>query len=66
MATVAGDGTLTLRLRMPDCLSPQHGKYLIIEGVRFAYGHEQILAAVESNAEYAQYRRQHGETGDTG
>ena len=61
VATVADDGTLTLRLRMPDCLAPQHGKYLIIEGVRFAYGHEQILAAVESNAEYARYRRQHGE-----
>ena len=61
VATVAGDGTLTLRLRMPDCLAPQHGKYLIIEGVRFAYGHEQILAAVEINAEYARYRRQHGE-----
>ena len=61
VATVAGDGTLTLRLRMPDCLAPQHGKYATITGVRFAYGHEQILAAVESNAEYARYRRQHGE-----
>ena len=43
--TVADDGTLTLRLRMPDCLADQHGKYLTIEGVRFAYGHEQVLAA---------------------
>ena len=40
VAAVADDGTLTLRLRMPDCLANQHGKYLVIEGVRFAYGHE--------------------------
>ena len=30
-------------------------------GVRFAYGHEQVLTALQSNAEYAAYRRQHGE-----
>ena len=57
VATVADDGRLTLRLRMPDCLANQHGKYLVIEGVRFAYGHEQVLAALHSNAEYAAYRR---------
>ncbi len=61
VATVADDGTLTLRLRMPDCLAPQHGKYLTIENVRFAYGHEQVLAALDSNTEFARYRREHGE-----
>ena len=45
VASIADDGLLTLRLRMPDCLANQHGKYLVIEGVRFAYGHEQALAA---------------------
>ena len=60
-ATVSDDGTLTLRLRMPDCLAAQYGKYLVIQGVRFAYGQEQMLAALESNAEYARYRREHGE-----
>ena len=60
-ASVAEDGTLVLRLRMPDCLAGQHGKYLVIEGVRFAYGHEHVLAALQSNAEYVQYRREHGE-----
>ena len=55
------DGSLTLRLRLPDYLAPRHGKYLTIQGVRFAYGHEQVLAALESNAEYARYRRKHGE-----
>ena len=61
VATVADDGTLTLRLRMPDCLVGQYGKHLVIEGVWFAYGHEQVLAALQSNSEYAAYRREHGE-----
>ena len=61
VATVADDGTLSLRLRMPDCLAEQHGKYLVIPHVRFAYGHEQVLAALQSNADYTGYRRRHGE-----
>ena len=61
VASVADDGSLTLRLRFPDCLASQHGQYLVIQGVRFAYGHEQLLAALQSNAEYARYRREHGE-----
>ena len=61
VAAVADYGTLTLRLRLPDCLADQYGKYLTIEGVRFSYGHEQVLAALGSNADYARRRRQHGE-----
>ena len=61
VAAVADDGTLTLRLRMPDWLAERHGKYLSIENVRFAYGHDQVLAALQSNAEYTRYRREHGE-----
>ena len=61
VAKVADDGRLTLRLRMPDCLAPLVGKYLTITGVRFAYGHDQVLAALDSNAEYSQYRREHGD-----
>ena len=53
--------TLTLRLRMPNCLAGQHDKYVVIEGVWFAYGHEQVLAALQSNADYAAYRQEHGE-----
>ena len=59
VATVAENGSLTLRLRMPNCLTEEHGKYLFISNVRFAYGHEQILAALQSNAEYRKYRRLH-------
>ena len=61
LLTVADDGTLTLRLRMPDCLAEEYGKYLVIDGVWFAYGHEQVLAALASNADYAAYRREPGE-----
>ena len=61
VATVADDGFLTLRLRLPDALAGEQGKYLAIPGVRFKYGHEQVLAALESNAEYAAFRQKHGE-----
>ena len=29
--------------------------------MRFAYGHDQVLAALQSNDDYAQYCREHGE-----
>ena len=61
VATIADDGTLTLRLRMPDCLAGQHGRFVTIRGVHFNHGHEQVLAAVESNTEYARCRREYGE-----
>ena len=61
LAGVAGDGSLTLRLRMPDCLAGQHGKYVVIEGVKFAYGHGQVLAALQANLEFAGCRRKHGD-----
>ena len=61
VAAIADDGSLTLRLRMPDCLAGEHGKYLVIEGLKFAYGHGQVLAALQSNLEFAECRRKHGE-----
>ena len=61
VASVADDGSLTLRLRMPDCLAQEYGKYVVIENVRFTYGHEQILDALLSNMDYRAYRGQHGE-----
>ena len=60
-ASIADDGSLTLRLRMPDALVDGHGKHLTIQGVRFAYGHEQVLSALASNADYAVCRRERGE-----
>ena len=61
VASVADDGSLTLRLRLPDSLAEKHGKHLVIEGVRFGYGEEQLLAALESNAEHAAHRSEQGE-----
>ena len=61
VATVDDDGSLTLRLRLPDALAGEEGKYLVIPGVRFKYGHEQALAALGSNVEYAAFRQKHGE-----
>ena len=61
VAAIGDDGSLTLRLRMPDCLAEQYGKYVTVENVRFAYGHEHIVAALQSNADYRNHRRQHGE-----
>ncbi len=61
VATVADDGSLTLRVRMPDCLAQEHGKYITVWNVRFAYGHETVVAALQSNADYREYRRRHGE-----
>ena len=61
VAGIAEDGTLTLRLRMPDCLAERNGRYLVIPGVRFAYGYEQVLAALQSNADYSACRRRQGD-----
>ncbi len=61
VAAIADDGSLTLRLRMPDCLAGEHGKYLVIEGLKFAYGHGQVLAALQANLEFAECRRRDGE-----
>ncbi len=52
-ATVACDGSLTLQLRLPDAMRASHGKYLTISGVRFAYGHEAITAALASSQRVA-------------
>ena len=44
VASVDDYGSLALRLRLPDCLAGEQGKYLVIPGIRFKYGHEQVLA----------------------
>ena len=56
-ATLAPDGTLNLQLRLPNAMA-QNGKYLSIPGVRFAYGHAQIIAALGTS------QRIHSQTKD--
>lgn len=48
VATVSEDGSITLRLRLPDALSA-HGKHLILSGLRFPYGHDAIVSAIGRN-----------------
>lgn len=45
-ACVMDDGSFTLRLRLPVALEPKYGKYIEMKQVRFAYGHEAILASL--------------------
>lgn len=47
-AFIAEDGSLTLTLRLPDGLSGHH-THLTIPGIRFAYGQEAIVAALQSS-----------------
>ncbi len=48
VASVDGDGTITLRLRLPNALAT-YGKHLTIRGLRFAYGHDAVVAAIGRN-----------------
>ena len=45
-AKIQHDGRLSLRLRLPDALAEEHGKYMEIKDVDFAYGQEAILASL--------------------
>ena len=46
-AILQEDGTVMLRLRLPNALVPKYGKYLTIPNVRFKYGHDMIIAALQ-------------------
>jgi IS605 OrfB family transposase len=46
VATIAEDGSISLRLRLPNVLN---GKYAVISGLWFAYGHDAIVAAIGRN-----------------
>ena len=48
VATVQDDGLISLRLRLPDKLAEEHGKYLVMEGIHFHNGHAQVLAALQN------------------
>jgi IS605 OrfB family transposase len=46
VATVDEEGIISLRLRLPNALS---GKHAIISGLRFAHGHDAMVAAIGRN-----------------
>jgi IS605 OrfB family transposase len=47
------DGSLMLDLRMPNACESEHGKCLVLSGVKFAYGHDKIIAALASSQRVA-------------
>lgn len=47
-ASVAEDGSLSLQVRLPNSLA-KHGRHAIVRDVRFAYGHDAIVAALASS-----------------
>ncbi len=49
-ATINEDESLNLRVRLPDALASQFGKYLIISNLKFSYGHQQVLIALRDCA----------------
>ena len=48
VASVADDGSIALRLRLPDALAGG-GKHILMGGLRFGHGHEAIMAAIGRN-----------------
>jgi IS605 OrfB family transposase len=46
IATVANDGSISLRLLVPEKLRVNGQKYLTFSGLRFGYGHAEIVAAI--------------------
>lgn len=48
VASVESDGSVTLKLRIPNALSGA-GKYLTFAGLRFNHGHDDIVAAIGRN-----------------
>lgn len=49
---VADDGSFNLTLRLPNALN-SNGKYLTLRGIRFAYGHSEIAAALNTSQRIA-------------
>ena len=52
-AELQQDGSLMLDLRMPNVCEAEHGKRVLLSGVRFAYGHDKIIAALASSQRVA-------------
>ena len=57
-ATIAPNETLNLRIRLPNDLAKIHGKYLLLEGVYFEYGHDVILESIKLFEQRKQLQKQ--------
>jgi IS605 OrfB family transposase len=49
VATLAADGSLSVSVRLPEALVAEHGAHIELKGLRFAHGHNQVLAALKAN-----------------
>lgn len=61
VAVAREDGAFDLRLRLPDALA-RTGKHVVLTSVRFAYGHDVILAALKTGTALS-YRFRRDEKG---
>lgn len=43
------DNSISLKIRVPNCMSHKYGKHINIANLEFAYGNAAILAAINSN-----------------
>jgi IS605 OrfB family transposase len=48
VATIAGDGSVSLKLRLPNAMS-EYGKYLTFKGIRVDHRHEVIIESIGRN-----------------
>ena len=48
-AVMTPEGEMNLQVRLPNALSDEHGKHTVLTGLRFAYGHTTIDAALRSS-----------------
>jgi IS605 OrfB family transposase len=48
VASVAEDGSISLSLRLPNALADK-AKHVVIMGLRFGYGHQEIITAIGRN-----------------
>ena len=52
-ATLQPDGTIQVRIRLPDALAKEHGKYLIIPQIDFKYGRQELHALLKNTTKKA-------------
>lgn len=62
-ATIEKDQTISLRIRLPDALKQQYGKYIIIKNLTFNYGGEHILTALQTKGQAISWRMVHDKKG---
>ena len=55
-ATLESDQTLSLRIRLPDALKKEFGKYIVIKNLTFNYGGKEIVSALQRKDQAISWR----------